>query len=134
MNYRVAQRQFVEIVAKQMDMPTRTEVDAAHKSIYEQRRELRAFKKALAEANAKIAKLETALEEQRAVAVAPAPVVAEAAAEKPQTKSTAQKSTTRKSTADKSTASKTTASKPRTRKSTPKSTPTNGASKDESEG
>lgn len=139
MNYRVAQRQFVEIVAKQMDMPTRTEVDAAHKSIYEQRRELRAFKKALTEANAKIAKLETALEEQRAAAVAPAPVVAEAVAEEPQPKSTAakspaQKTTTRKSTASKSAASKTTASKPRTRKSTTKSTPTNGASKEESEG
>ena len=119
MNYRIAQREFVEIVAKQLDMPTRTEVDAAHKSIYTQRRELRALKHALAEANSRIARLEAALAEQ------PATVPADASASAPS------------STADrppaKSSASKPAAKKPSTRKSTTGRSTKSRTSKQESE-
>ena len=100
-------------------MPTRTEVDAAHKSIYTQRRELRALKHALAEANSRIARLEAALAEQ------PATVPADASASAPS------------STADrpraKSSASKPAAKKPSTRKSTTGRSTKSRTSKQESE-
>ncbi|MCB9161167.1 MAG: class III poly(R)-hydroxyalkanoic acid synthase subunit PhaE [Caldilineaceae bacterium] len=123
MNYRIAQREFVEIMAKQLDMPTRTEVDAAHKSIYTQRRELRALKHALAEANARIAKLETALAEQPVVAPAPAEAVAPAASDNGAAQKAASKSST----------SKPAPKKPSTRKSTTGRSTKSRTSKQESE-
>ncbi|MEZ4582842.1 MAG: poly(R)-hydroxyalkanoic acid synthase subunit PhaE [Caldilineaceae bacterium] len=123
MNYRIAQREFVEIMAKQLDMPTRTEVDAAHKSIYTQRRELRALKHALAEANARIAKLETALAAQPVAAPTPAEAVAPAASDN----GAAQKAASKRST------SKPAPKKPSTRKSTTGRSTKSRTSKQESE-
>ncbi len=48
MNYRIQQRQLVEMVCEMLDIPTRTEVDAAHKANYELRKEVKALKKAMA--------------------------------------------------------------------------------------
>lgn len=113
MNYRIAQRQLVEIMARALDMPTRTEVDAAHKSIYEQRREVRGLKKALNEAHAKISALEAAVADLQATAAAPTtpPKVDEATA----AQATATK-TSRDETSPDETSAKTSAKKSSTRK------------------
>jgi hypothetical protein len=49
MAYRIHRREILELVLKILDMPTRTEVDEAHRSLYEQRKEIKALKKAVAE-------------------------------------------------------------------------------------
>jgi polyhydroxyalkanoate synthesis regulator phasin len=49
MAYRIHQREIVELFLKIGDMPTRSEVDEAHRNIYEQRKEMKALKKALVE-------------------------------------------------------------------------------------
>jgi class III poly(R)-hydroxyalkanoic acid synthase PhaE subunit len=49
MTFRIHQREISELFFKMTDIPTRTEVDEAHQKIYEQRKELKALKKALAE-------------------------------------------------------------------------------------
>lgn len=48
MRLRVKQREILELVLKQMDIPTRTEVDEAHRANYLLRKELKAIKKQLA--------------------------------------------------------------------------------------
>jgi class III poly(R)-hydroxyalkanoic acid synthase PhaE subunit len=45
MAYRVAQRRIMETVLAAYDMPTRKEVDEAHRRIYELRREVRELKR-----------------------------------------------------------------------------------------
>jgi class III poly(R)-hydroxyalkanoic acid synthase PhaE subunit len=49
MTFRIHQREISELFFRMTDIPTRTEVDEAHQKIYEQRKELKALKKALAE-------------------------------------------------------------------------------------
>lgn len=49
MAYRLHQREISELFLKISDMPTRTEVDEAHRHIYEQRKEIKALKRTLAE-------------------------------------------------------------------------------------
>ncbi len=48
MNYRIHQRTILEEFLKLYDLPTRTELDEAHRRIYELRKEVKALKKALA--------------------------------------------------------------------------------------
>jgi class III poly(R)-hydroxyalkanoic acid synthase PhaE subunit len=48
MKYRIQQRELVEQVLKFYDIPTRAEVDEAHRSIYTQKKEMKALKKSLA--------------------------------------------------------------------------------------
>jgi len=48
MTYRIQQRQIIELILKFYDIPTRTEVDEAHRNIYNQKKEIKALKKRLA--------------------------------------------------------------------------------------
>ncbi|HEY9631920.1 MAG TPA: class III poly(R)-hydroxyalkanoic acid synthase subunit PhaE [Coleofasciculaceae cyanobacterium] len=49
MTYRLYQQQLMEVFLKMYDLPTRSEVDEVHRSIYELRKEVKSLKKALAE-------------------------------------------------------------------------------------
>jgi polyhydroxyalkanoate synthesis regulator phasin len=49
MIYRVYQQQLMEVFMKMYDLPTRSEVDEIHHSIYGLRKEVKSLKKALAE-------------------------------------------------------------------------------------
>ena len=49
MAYRIQQREIMEIALKSYDLPTRSEVDEAHRNIYELRKEIKALKKQVAE-------------------------------------------------------------------------------------
>ena len=49
MTSRLYQQQLVEVFLKMYDLPTRSEVDEIHRSIYEMRKEIKSLKKALAE-------------------------------------------------------------------------------------
>ena len=49
LNFRIIQREIVELFLKINDLPTRTEVDQAHRNIYEQRKEIKALKKMVAQ-------------------------------------------------------------------------------------
>ena len=53
MTYRLYQQQLMEVFLKMYDLPTRSEVDEIHHSIYELRKEVKSLKKALAESQAK---------------------------------------------------------------------------------
>jgi class III poly(R)-hydroxyalkanoic acid synthase PhaE subunit len=57
MAYRIHRREILELVLKILDMPTRSEVDEAHRSLYEQRKELKALKKTVAETGSMRAEL-----------------------------------------------------------------------------
>lgn len=48
MRYRIYQREMLELVFQMYDVPTRTEVDAAHRTNYQLRKEVKALKKQLA--------------------------------------------------------------------------------------
>ena len=61
MEYRIQQRHLIEQISQSLDIPTRSEVDAAHKSIHTQRREIRTLKNALSEAADRVADLETSV-------------------------------------------------------------------------
>ena len=72
MEYRLQQRGLVELLCGIYDIPTRTEVDAAHKANYEQRKQIKALAKTLNEATAQIEALRSQMGEierasQRAV-------------------------------------------------------------------
>jgi class III poly(R)-hydroxyalkanoic acid synthase PhaE subunit len=47
--YRLHQQQLMEVFLKMNDLPTRSEVDEVHRSIYEMRKEIKSLKKAVAE-------------------------------------------------------------------------------------
>ncbi len=47
--YRLHQHQLMEVFLKMNDLPTRSEVDEVHRSIYEMRKEIKSLKKAVAE-------------------------------------------------------------------------------------
>jgi class III poly(R)-hydroxyalkanoic acid synthase PhaE subunit len=49
MTYRLYQQQLMEVFLKMYDLPTRSEIDEVHRSIYELRKEIKSLKKALAE-------------------------------------------------------------------------------------
>jgi class III poly(R)-hydroxyalkanoic acid synthase PhaE subunit len=49
MTSRLYQQQLVEVFLKMYDLPTRSEVDEIHRSIYEMRKEIKSLKKALTE-------------------------------------------------------------------------------------
>jgi class III poly(R)-hydroxyalkanoic acid synthase PhaE subunit len=49
MGYRISQRRIMEKYLEAFDMPTRTEVDEAHRRIYELKKEVKALKKQMAE-------------------------------------------------------------------------------------
>ena len=53
MTYRLYQQQLMEVFLKMYNLPTRSEVDEVHHSIYELRKEVKSLKKALAESQAK---------------------------------------------------------------------------------
>lgn len=53
MTYRLYQQQLMEVFLKMYDLPTRSEVDEIHRSIYELRKEVKSIKKALAESQTK---------------------------------------------------------------------------------
>jgi class III poly(R)-hydroxyalkanoic acid synthase PhaE subunit len=53
MTYRLYQQQLMEVFLKMYDLPTRSEVDEIHRSIYELRKEVKSLKKALAESQTK---------------------------------------------------------------------------------
>jgi class III poly(R)-hydroxyalkanoic acid synthase PhaE subunit len=48
MRHRIYQREIMELVFQMLDIPTRNEVDAAHRTNYELRKEIKALKKQLA--------------------------------------------------------------------------------------
>lgn len=48
MTYRMREREIIEVFLKMYDLPTRSELDEAHRRIYELRKEAKALKKALA--------------------------------------------------------------------------------------
>ncbi len=58
MEYRLQQRGLVELLSEIYDIPTRTEVDAAHKANYEQRKQIKALAKKLDEATTQIEALQ----------------------------------------------------------------------------
>jgi class III poly(R)-hydroxyalkanoic acid synthase PhaE subunit len=49
LTYKLHQQQLMEVFLKMYDLPTRSEVDEIHRSIYEMRKEIKSLKKALAE-------------------------------------------------------------------------------------
>jgi class III poly(R)-hydroxyalkanoic acid synthase PhaE subunit len=49
MKYRMKEQEIVEVMMKMFNLPTRSELDDAYRSLYELRREVRAMKKALKE-------------------------------------------------------------------------------------
>ena len=49
LTYKLHQQQLIEVFLKMYDLPTRSEVDEIHRSIYEMRKEIKSLKKALAE-------------------------------------------------------------------------------------
>ena len=53
MLYRLYQQQLMEVFLKMYNLPTRSEVDEVHHSIYELRKEVKSLKKALADSQAK---------------------------------------------------------------------------------
>ncbi|HTN70575.1 MAG TPA: poly(R)-hydroxyalkanoic acid synthase subunit PhaE [Methylomirabilota bacterium] len=57
MAYWIRQREIIEQFLKIADIPTRTEVDELHQTLYAQRKEIKALKKTLAECTATIAKM-----------------------------------------------------------------------------
>lgn len=76
MAYRIQQREMVESFSRFYDIPTRTEVDEAHRANYQQRREIRVLKRDLAAAQAQMATL------TEAVARLSSPNMAQPAAER----------------------------------------------------
>ncbi|MCD4687218.1 MAG: class III poly(R)-hydroxyalkanoic acid synthase subunit PhaE [Anaerolineae bacterium] len=72
MAYRVQVREIMEYVLNALDLPTRSEVDEAHRNIYELRREVKALKKELA-ALRKSARKSTSRRKPKAAADAPDP-------------------------------------------------------------
>jgi polyhydroxyalkanoate synthase subunit PhaE len=57
MAYRIRQREIIEEFLKIADVPTRSEVDEIHQTLYMQRKEIKALKKALAKCTATIDRL-----------------------------------------------------------------------------
>jgi class III poly(R)-hydroxyalkanoic acid synthase PhaE subunit len=55
MRFRIYRREVIELISQEYDIPTRSEVDAAHKKNYQLRKELKAIKKELASATAQVA-------------------------------------------------------------------------------
>lgn len=53
MIYRLHQQQLMEVFLKMNDLPTRSEVDEIHRSIYELRKEIKSLKKSLAQSQTK---------------------------------------------------------------------------------
>ncbi len=53
LSYRLHQQQLMEVFLKMNDLPTRSEVDEVHRSIYEMRKEIKSLKKAVAESQSK---------------------------------------------------------------------------------
>jgi polyhydroxyalkanoate synthase subunit PhaE len=49
MSYRLYQQQLMDVFLKMYDLPTRSEVDEVHRTIYELRKEIKSLKKALAQ-------------------------------------------------------------------------------------
>ncbi len=49
MTYRLYQQQLIEVFLKMYDLPTRSEVDEIHRSIYELRKEIKSLKKGLSQ-------------------------------------------------------------------------------------
>jgi len=49
MSYRLREREIVEVWLQMYDLPTRSELDEAHRRIYELRKEVKTLKRALAE-------------------------------------------------------------------------------------
>jgi hypothetical protein len=49
MTYKILQQEVVELVLKNLNLPTRSELDDAYKALYELRKEVKTLKKALAE-------------------------------------------------------------------------------------
>lgn len=61
MAYRIQQRELVELFSSFFDIPTRTEVDAAHKNNYEQSKAIKALKKELSATQSQLAQLQEAV-------------------------------------------------------------------------
>ncbi len=61
MAFRLQQRAFVEMFCELYDIPTRTEVDEAHRSNYQQRKAIKALKKELADTRQQLAELQDAV-------------------------------------------------------------------------
>ncbi len=53
MTYRLHQQQLMEVFLKMNDLPSRSEVDEIHRSIYELRKEIKSLKKSLAQSQTK---------------------------------------------------------------------------------
>ncbi len=53
MTYRLRQQQLMEVFLKMNDLPSRSEVDEIHRSIYELRKEIKSLKKSLAQSQTK---------------------------------------------------------------------------------
>jgi class III poly(R)-hydroxyalkanoic acid synthase PhaE subunit len=53
MTYRLQQQKLVEVLLKMYDLPSRSEVDEVHRTIYELRKEIKSLKKALAQSQTK---------------------------------------------------------------------------------
>jgi hypothetical protein len=52
MKHKTAQREALELLYNSLEIPTRTEIDEAYRDIHELKKEVRALRKALKEANA----------------------------------------------------------------------------------
>lgn len=70
MAYRIRQREIMEIYLQSLDLPTRSEVDEAHRNIYELRKEVKALRRALEELQKKPARRSSS---RRKKAAAPKP-------------------------------------------------------------
>ena len=55
MNHKMRQREALEVVYEQLEIPTRSEIDEAYKDIHSLKQEVRALKKALKEVSVKSA-------------------------------------------------------------------------------
>lgn len=53
LTYRLHQQQLMEVFLKMNDLPTRSEIDEVHRSIYQLRKEIKSLKKAVAESQGK---------------------------------------------------------------------------------
>jgi class III poly(R)-hydroxyalkanoic acid synthase PhaE subunit len=99
MEYRLHEREIIEEFLKTYDLPTRSELDEAHRRIYELRREVKSLKKSVAQltANAQVEKTEPApAPARRKASTTAAPKTR--ASSKPRTGSTTRRSTPGKAT------------------------------------
>jgi len=94
MSFKIMQQEVVEMVLKGLNLPTRSELDDAYKTLYELRKEVKALKKAMREQTKPNIEAKPAMEAKAATKPA-----AQNAIKQVETQKTAKKATARKKTA-----------------------------------